>query len=60
MISKVLFVCLLIGLSTSATYNETFSKLMASYSAISHCHDNATVAWNCRECNKVDKLIDVQ
>jgi len=32
---------------------------MASYSAISHCHDNATVAWSCRECQKVDKLTDV-
>lgn len=52
---KLIAICLLLTLAFAA-YDETLSKLTASYSAISHCDQKAIESWSCKLCKNTEAL----
>lgn len=59
MVSRTVILALLGALTLAAGYNESLSRLMASYSAISYCKDAAVMNWTCAECLKTERLSDL-
>lgn len=59
MAQRLAVLALLVAICLGGTYNESLSRLTASYSAISHCKDDTVTGWTCAECKKVDRLTDV-